>query len=173
MTKLFLVSILICCGTLLACIYGIIHDQITYRISEEFYTHIRFAQSEIAPTESWWGVTKVAVINTWKIGFIISLILSCTGLIHRNEKRLLKHTIQSFLITSSIAAILTVIGFIMGKFHNPELEKLPNTILDKSNFLLVQSIHNFTYIGGLIGMFVGVYWQFYKHKKHNKESPNY
>lgn len=173
MKKLLLVLVLICSGTLLACVFGITHDQITYCISEEFYTHIRFTQSEIAPNESWWGVTKVAVINTWKIGFIISLILSCTGLIHRNEKRLVKHTVQSFLITSSIAATLTIIGFVIGKLNTPALEKLPNTIIDKSSFLLVQSVHNFTYIGGLIGMFVGIYWQFYKHKKHNITTPNY
>ena len=76
MKRLSLTLLLIFIGTLAACVYGILHDQITYSISEEFYTKIRFAQNEIPQSESWWGVTKVAVLNTWKIGLIISFTLS-------------------------------------------------------------------------------------------------
>ncbi len=170
MKRLSLTLLLIFIGTLAACVYGILHDQITYSISEEFYTKIRFAQNEIPQSESWWGVTKVAVLNTWKIGLIISFTLSCTGLIHPTNKALFKYTVQAFFISMGVAAVLTSIGYLNGLFNQNALEKLPNTILHKDDFLLVQSIHNFTYIGGLIGMFVGIYWQFYKRKFTSTES---
>lgn len=162
--RLPLTLTLIFAGTLSACVYGILHDQITYTISEEFYTKIRFAQNEIPQSESWWGVTKVAVLNTWKIGLIISFTLSCMGLIHPTNKAFVKYTMQAFFISMGVAAILTALGYVNGIYNHNALEKLPNTIINKNDFLLVQSIHNFTYIGGLIGMFVGIYWQFYKRK---------
>ena len=165
MVRIFILISLVFCGTLISCLYGIIHDQITYTISSEFYDLIRFPSLGISSEAARWGVVQIAIINSWKIGFIISLILSCAGLIHFNNRKIIKFTLESFLVVVITAVGTTCLGILVGFFNQFHETKLAETVVQKSNFLLVQSIHNYTYIGGLIGMFVGIYWQFYNRKK--------
>lgn len=165
MVRIFILISLIFCGTLISCLYGILHDQITYTISSEFYNLVRFPTQNIASDAARWGALQIAVINSWKIGFIISLIVAVTGLIHFNNRKIIRFTLESFLLVVITAASITCLGIIVGFFHQFDESRLAETIVQKSNFLLVQSIHNSTYIGGLIGMFVGIYWQFNRRKK--------
>lgn len=165
MLRIFILISLIICGTFISCLYGIVHDQITYTISPEFYNLVRFPHHNISIEAARWGALQIAVINSWKIGFIISIIVSTAGLIHFNNRKIIRFTLESFLLVAITAAIVTSLGFIFGLFHHFDESKLAETVVQKSNFLLVQSIHNSTYIGGLIGMFVGIYWQFNRRKK--------
>lgn len=165
MLRIFILISLIFCGTLMSCLYGILHDQITYTISPEFYNLVRFPQHQIASDAARWGAMQIAVINSWKIGFIISLVLSCMGLIHFNNRKIIRFTLESFAIVVVTAASIACLSFLFGLLNHFDESKLAETVVQKGNFLLVQSIHNSTYIGGLIGMFVGIYWQFYRRKK--------
>ncbi len=152
-------------GTMLACMYGVLHDQITYTISPEFYHLIRFPKYGITVDAGRWGVAQVAIINTWKIGLLVSTVISFAGLIHSNNPKIIRYTLEAFVLAISIAAFMSLVGYVFGKFNQDQLSKLSDHVVGKEGFLVVQTIHNFTYIGSLLGMFAAIYFQFYRRKR--------
>ncbi|MCK7558068.1 hypothetical protein MKQ70_24910 [Chitinophaga sedimenti] len=67
----------------MAVVYGILHDQLTYTISPEYYTTFKFEQSGLAdyvgalPTRTL--VVYVAVAATWWVGLWTGLALAVTA----------------------------------------------------------------------------------------------
>lgn len=59
-------------GGLLAGVYGVIHDQITYSISHDYFTQFKFAQFHYA--DFGWPprvfVAEIGFLATWWVGFI-------------------------------------------------------------------------------------------------------
>lgn len=155
MIRIFFFIVLIVAGVLLACIYGIVHDQLTYLISPEFYTKIRFPQYNIHSNAARWGVSLVAIYSSWKIGFIFSIIITAMGAIHNYTKLFVKYTVEAYLVVATTTSIISFVGYLL---------ELSKDNINNGNFLMVQSIHNFTYIGGIIGMFLGLCWHFYRKK---------
>jgi hypothetical protein len=165
--------------------YGIIHDQITYTISPEYYTKFKFIQFGIAEwgmgenigTEKApeiilrnpkFGVSIVGFFATWWVGLFIGFILGLLGLIHRDAKTMFKETIKSFVITIIITFLTGFIGLIYGKFTlalNPPRWRFPENLIDQSNFIAVGSMHNYSYLGGLIGLVGGIVFTIWRKRK--------
>jgi len=168
--KTIIFAALVFVSTIIGIIYGIIHDELTYTLCPEFYTKVRFEQLNITNSSPRIGVALVGIINTWLYSLIIGSVLATAGLFHSNNKKNIHYTLQSFAISVFCSFAFGMIGFILYRiFPEQEMDnfKLPDTIIDIRNFRAVQVIHNFSYMGGIIGMFVGIGWQFYKRKKDN------
>lgn len=170
--KSIIFVILLIIGILLGSIYGIIHDQISYSISNEYYIKFKFIQFGIINLPDRFSVSIVGIFATWWMGLIIGFILGITGLIHKDYKKMLKCSLQSFIITILIAFIVGIIGLFYGFIYlsNQPLEYfqnwfIPNNLENFKNFIAVGSMHNFSYLGGLIGMIIGIIWQFIKKNK--------
>jgi|JI7StandDraft_1071085.scaffolds.fasta_scaffold47991_2 hypothetical protein len=158
----FILTIII--SVLLASFYGAIHDQITYSISSEYFTVFKFDQFGFQD----WGhqnprltTALIGVLATWWVGLYIGIFLALVGLIHSNYKLMFRNVLKSILITLGITAIFGFIGFIL-EYFNPEVYEnccFPYTIKDGKSFKIVGSIHNYGYIGGEIGAFVGLVYQ--------------
>ncbi|MGB0763409.1 MAG: hypothetical protein ACPGO0_05625, partial [Acidimicrobiales bacterium] len=65
-------------GALIAGLYGIIHDQITYTISPEYFTKLKFYQFEYVdfglPNRAF--VLFIGFLATWWVGFISAWIIT-------------------------------------------------------------------------------------------------
>src|SRR4051812_31777466 len=101
--RIFTVFILIAAGTIMGLIYSIIHDEITYSLSPEFYLKVRFGQMNIETGSPRIGVAKVGLLNTWFYSLTISTVLAMAGLFHKDVNNVYKYTFQSFFISVSIA----------------------------------------------------------------------
>lgn len=103
---------------------------------------------------------------TWWVGLLIGLIQGLVGFIHKDHKTMFWIAFQSILMTLLIAVVFAIIGFIAGIFFitNPSWY-FPDNLIDKPSFITVGSIHNFSYLGGLIGLMAGVFFQVIKRKK--------
>ena len=176
MNKLIALILLLIIAPILGGVYGIVHDQITYTISNEYYSKFKFIQfgldnwgmgenigtettPEIKLNNPRIGAAIVGFLATWWVGMIIGIILGLIGLIHRNGKEMFKITMRATLITIGIALIVGIIGLIYGKLFlasNPPNWFLPENLINRTNFIMVGSMHNFSYLGGLIGMIVSV-----------------
>ena len=113
------------------------------------------------------GVAKVGILNTWSYSLVISIVLALAGLIHANTKKTIQYTTQSFFIAIAFAFISGITGWLIAYFFSIQdfdNLKLPQNIDDGKPFKTVQLIHNFSYMGGIIGMLIGLGWQFYKRK---------
>ena len=192
MNKLIALILLLIIAPILGGVYGIVHDQITYTISNEYYSKFKFIQfgldnwgmgenigtettPEIKLNNPRIGAAIVGFLATWWVGMIIGIILGLIGLIHRNGKEMFKITMRATLITIGIALIVGIIGLIYGKLFlasNPPNWFLPENLINRTNFIMVGSMHNFSYLGGLIGMIVSVTYSIQKKRKIKTEYNN-
>ena len=185
MNRFFTLLIVIILGSLIAGLYGIIHDELTYTISPEYYTKFKFEQfglywlgenigtgktSEIIPAIPRLGVAIVGFLATWWMGLIIGLILGLSGLAIKQNTQFLKTILKAFWLTLIIAFITGLIGLFYGNFLiNTEKVNwfMPDNLIDKKNFISVGSMHNFSYLGGLVGLVAGVFYIRKQRKKLN------
>jgi MFS family permease len=147
---------------LIAGLYGIIHDQITYSISPEYFTKFKFEQFGFDPGMFGGQRQTVAVIGflaTWWVGLIIAPVLGLLGLALR-EHTSMRHSIKKgIIIVFMVTLIFGIIGFFRGKYFLTKTGVnwwLPDNLVNTDNFIIVGSIHNYSYLGGGIGLLIAI-----------------
>lgn len=143
---------------LVAGVYGILHDQITYSISSEYFTKFKYRQFGFEP--EWFGghratVAAIGFLATWWMGLFIGIPLGLLSLIFPDHKMMTSVLKRSLLLVVFIAAIAGIIGFLYGTLV-PAKDGvgwwLPDDLINRSSFIIVGSIHNSSYLGGIIGL---------------------
>ncbi|MEJ8802153.1 hypothetical protein [Pontibacter sp. H249] len=179
MYKFLILLLILVIAPLLGGIYGIAHDQLTYSISPEYYTKFKFYQfglmdmgNEAIFPNPRLEVSYVGFLATWWMGVPIGLILGLVGLIHRDGKSMFKATMKAFSVTMLVAFITGLLGLAYGYFCLSATSIdwwLPENLIDKVSFVSVGSMHNFSYMGGLVGMIVGVVLSIKEKKKQRQK----
>jgi len=150
---------------ILAGIYGLIHDQISYSISPEYFTKFKFEQFgfvEYGLEDKRFTVGIIGIWATWWTGLIIGIVNGFTGLIQPSYRIMIKSVLKATFLTFIIAVIFGVIGLIIGKIvlSNTNIDwNFPSDLIDKKSFIAVGTMHNFSYIGGFVGMIIGMIYQ--------------
>jgi hypothetical protein len=169
MKKFLVFPILLIIAPIIAAMYGILHDQLTYSISSEYYTKFKFIQFGLIENETM-GVSQprvavayVGVLATWWMGIPTGIILTTVGLIHVNGNRMLIVTLKAFLVAVIVTFLTGLIGLgygylFLSKMSRSEFQNwfLPETLVDFRNYIAVGSMHNFSYLGGIAGLFAGI-----------------
>lgn len=169
MRKFGVFSSFILISAFVAGVYGIVHDQITYSISPEYFTKFKFKQFKIFPAQFGGIRLSVAVIGflaTWWMGIFIGFLVGLTSLIfrdHHQMKSVLAKSIQIILLVAVVAAIL---GFTASKLNLVTIN-IPwgtDELNDRESFLHVVAIHNASYIGGIAGFLAAIVYLVMKKK---------
>lgn len=156
-------------GCLVAGVYGIIHDQLTYTISPEYYTKFKFYQFGLADegteaifsTPRLW-VSVVGFMATWWTGVPIAIILGLVSL-HPESRSMIAMAMKGFLVTIAITFVTGMFGLYYGLTYLANQPKesfgrwfIPENLIDFKSFIAVGSMHNYSYFGGACGLFVGI-----------------
>lgn len=155
-------------SSLLAGCYGVIHDQITFTISNEYFTKFKYIQFAINPEDFGGHRVSISIIGflaTWWMGMIIGFVLGFVGLLFKDYKLMSRALIASVPIVLFTAVLFGLIGFLYSTFYlvNTEVSwGLPETLVDRKGFVVVGSIHNFSYLGGAIGLLVALVYMIIK-----------
>lgn len=160
-------------------------DQITYSISEEYYTKFKFFQFDIPEYfRDRFGVSIVGFLATWWVGLPIGIVIGSVGLIQEDHKSMIRATVNAFIVTI-IIAILTPLTAATIWFINLWYQQVPfegyafsvdelalskKTINNPSSFFVVAMIHNFNYLGGFLGLIGGVVTQITINNMHKKQN---
>jgi hypothetical protein len=173
--KILTLLLIIVLAAIIGGLYGILHDQLTYTISPEYYTKFKFYQfglmdqgEEAKFPDPRLQVSLVGFLATWWMGLFIGFILGLVGLIHTNSKRMLHITLRAMMITMVLAFATGLIGLAIGKLYlaNAGVDWwLPDNLIDRKNFIAVGSMHNFSYLGGLIGLIAGIVFSIRRKRK--------
>ena len=158
---------------LIAALYGILHDEITYTISPEYYTKFKFISFGIdEEMYNRWGAALVGVQAAWWTGIPIGIIVSSIGLIHYDNRSMLRFGFQSIGIVVLTAMIAGLAGYFYGKYflagHDAAYFSgwmIPDDLQDRDSFITVGAIHNLSYMGGALGIFAGAFWQVRQKRK--------
>jgi hypothetical protein len=155
---------------LLAAIYGVIHNQITYSIAPEYFTIFKFDQFGFSD----WGMQSprlttalIGILATWWMGLFLGAFLSILGLIHSDYKTMFRFVMRSIYITFLVTILSGVLGYVVGWFDTETYKSccFPYNIQDPINFTLVGSIHSYGYAGAPIGAVLGILYQIIMKKK--------
>lgn len=163
---------------LVAGIYGIVHDQITYSISPEYFSNFKFIQFGISDKMRESGRLTTCLVGfmaTWWVGIPIALFSGGIGIRQLEIDQFKRMKIKSILIIFIVAFLFGVLGYLFGLINYSEQSDWPvniggrsgnsellismTKIKDWSSFWVVGTIHNFSYIGGFVGLIVAIIYQ--------------
>jgi hypothetical protein len=155
----FVLSFLIICC--MAGIYGFLHDQISYTDSPEYFTCLKFQQFNIPESlHHRTGAGIVGIKATWWMGLVIGIVIIPVGLIIPGWKNYLKVMLQTFICACGTALLIGIAALIYGLINYNENNLpnfgIPNDVVDRISFSVVGNMHNFSYLGGIIGMVAGI-----------------
>ena len=165
MKKLLAFILIVVLGPIIGGIYGIIHDQITFSISSEYFTKFKYDQFGFEP--SWFGgdrqtVVVISYLATFWVGVIAGTVSAFCTVFHPTASAMLKAAVRMMITTLAVAALMGILGFIYGTLssHDDLQWYFPEGLIDKDNFVVVGWIHNFGYAGAALGLIISVIIQF-------------
>lgn len=148
-------------GTLISGSYGIAHDQITYSISHEYFTKLKFNQFAYAN----FGlgdrifVGTIGFLATWWVGFFAGWFLARWFMPRVPKNEIRKTIIKAFAIVLLFGFSFALVAAVYGLMVTPsqDLEGWSDTIKyygvkDGWSFVRVAYIHNGSYLGALVGL---------------------
>ena len=154
-----------CLGGVIAGIYGILHDHVTYSIGPEYFTKLKFKQFHYAD----FGlgdrvfVSCIGFLATWWVGFIIAWFLARRLIPGQNRATAYRGILKGFAIVLASGLVAGVIGYLYGasieldstrSAWQPVFERFQ--ITNPDGFVRVAYIHNASYLGGLVGLIISL-----------------
>jgi len=152
-------------GAIIAGIYGVLHDHVTYSIGPEYFTNLKFKQFHYAD----FGlgdrvfVSCIGFLATWWVGFIIAWFLSRRLIPNQDRAIAYRAILKGFAIVFASGLLAGIAGYLIGDRLGPDSDystwqPVLNRfqITDPAAFLRVAYIHNASYLGGLIGFIVAL-----------------
>ena len=148
-------------GAAIAGLYGIIHDQVTFSISPEYFTRLKFTQFHWANT----GlpvrlfVAEIGFLATWWVGFIAGWVLARISAQAAEPRPMFSLVTRGFAIVIGTAFAAAVTAFLYGLRQDiqsgnsgPAAFAVALGVSAVSAFVRVAYIHNAGYLGGLLGI---------------------
>jgi hypothetical protein len=152
-------------GAIVAGVYGALHDQITYSISEEYFTRVKFGQFHYAdfgfPPRVF--VAEIGFLASWWAGFFGCWFLARVAVPRHPARRATRFTLQGgvILLLGSLAGGL--LAWALAAARGPsaihadwksvaaefQIEQL-------DRFVMAAYIHNGSYLGCLLGLVAAV-----------------
>jgi hypothetical protein len=161
MARLLLVPALLAFGCLLAGIYGALHDQISFTASPDYLYAFKFHQFQIpAEHQNRIGAAIVGWRATWWMGVIIGVPLMCVGLTFPDVRSFVRHMLIAFVVVTA-TALAFGLGALAYASSTLNADNLPNFhyppgVANRVEFARVGVMHNFSYLGGLVGIVTGL-----------------
>jgi hypothetical protein len=158
--KFVLFFVLLAAACVIAGAYGALHDQISYTVSPDYFFAFKFHQFEI-PTHLQ-GRVGAAIVGwqaSWWMGLLIGPPVLVVAMIIPGWKA---YVTRSLLALGVVALTTLLVGLgalvwatcTLTAEHLPEFW-YPEGPVDRVAFARVGIMHNFSYLGGFIGIITG------------------
>ncbi len=161
MVKLALIPVLFAIACLFAGIYGAVHNQISYTVAPEYFTQFKFHQFRIAEsTPDRVGAAMVGWNAAWRMGIVIGLILIPIGLSIHGNATYFWGMLRVFAVVAATTLIvglaaLLIAFLVLDADTVGEISRYDNEMKEDVAFARAGTMHNFSYIGGLVGILTG------------------
>jgi hypothetical protein len=158
MAKLALTLVLLPAGCLFAGVYGAAHDQVSYSVSPDYYHAYKFDQFEVPEgLRDRRGAAIVGWEASWWMGLFVGVPVLLLGLaLSPGWREYLTRSLVAFGIAAATALVaglgallwasLTITKANLPAYH------FPPGVLDKVAFARAGAMHNFSYLGGFLGI---------------------
>jgi len=160
-TRLALLPISLLFACVIAGAYGALHDQISYTIAPSYYHDFKFIQFAIDPAlQNRLGASIVGWKASWWMGVLIGLPIYVAGLFVRGNGEFWRQYLRAAMLVVAIALLIGLgalaLSFVLIDGHHVPASFAGRPIDDPVAFARVGMMHNFSYIGGFVGLICGV-----------------
>jgi hypothetical protein len=160
MAKLALFPVLLAAACLVAGVYGALHNQISYSVSPDYFFAFKFHQFAIPEDlRNRIGASMVGWYASWWMGLIIGVPVLLIGLMLPDWKSYLTHGLAAFAVVVGTTLVVglgaLVYGFVTMSEGALPGYWYPQGVADRVAFARAGTMHNFSYLGGGIGIITG------------------
>jgi hypothetical protein len=152
-------------GAVIAGLYGAVHDQISFSISPEYFTKMKFEQFSYAdlgfPPRVF--ASQVGFLATWWVGLFAGWFLARAGLVEIPVSMRWKCVARSFAIILMVTPIIGLLGVLLGVFLRKGSDlgewidvQSARGIEDIRAFVVVADLHLAGYVGAAIGLVLAI-----------------
>ncbi len=162
MNKALIVILSIPCACLIAGIYGILHNQISYTVSSEYFTHFKFQQFGLIHFYDRLGAALVGWAASWWMGGVTAILFIPLTLGISEPRQTMNALIRGIGIVLACAlsmgliALLWALTAIDDQFA-PHYQ-VPEGVSNRAAFLQAGTMHNYSYLGAFIGIGIGMWY---------------
>lgn len=168
MRKLLVFILLVLLAIIVSGLYGILHDQISYTVSPEYFSKFKFRQFGIAdmnlPDRA--RASIVGFLATWWMGIPIGIVVGGIGFVHSDYQRMFKISLLAFGVVLVITLFFGLCGLLYGYFKTKNIDLanyqgwfIPKDVVDLRHFLCAGYMHNASYLGGTVSIFAAGIFQ--------------
>jgi hypothetical protein len=155
-------------AVIVAGLYGIAHNQISYTVAPEYFTKFKFQQFGFTdtPLPERVRASMVGFLASWWMGIPIGLLVGAAGFIHRGWRRMLRVSLWSVAVTVAFTLLFGLAGLLYGYFQTSHIDVaeyrywfIPENFTNLRRFLCAGYMHNSSYLGGVLAILVA--WAFH------------
>lgn len=158
--KLLLAPFLLVAASILAGAYGAFHDQISYAVAPDYFHEFKFQQFVI-PLEfhNRLGASWVGWNASWWMGSLVGvpilLICAFANGVGAFVRTYLLSAVIVLLVTLGIGLVALAVSFVTISADNLPSWSNGAELNDPVAFARAGTMHNFSYLGALLGMLAG------------------
>ena len=159
------ITILALLGGLLGGCYGVVHDLITFSISAEYFTKLKFHQfhyADLGLGDHLFAGT-IGFFATWWVGLIAAWLLARRFVPNQPRPRAYRQVALGALSILLCGMLFGVAGYLYGLRREPDADYAAwewalqrYNIDDRWSFVRVAYIHNGGYAGAVVGLLIAL-----------------
>jgi hypothetical protein len=139
-------------------VFGIVHDQISYSVSSEYFTKFKFRQFRLldASVPERLRAAEVGFLASWWMGVPLGLLTGVAGFIHPTAKQMRKALFLSLLLIAGFTLMFALAGLVYGfmKTQTFALSNyagwfVPKGLEQPRRFICAGYMHNAAYLGAV------------------------
>lgn len=151
-----------------AAVFGMLHDQISYTVSNEYYTKFKFIQFGLLDLQAPDRVSAAIVgfLASWWMGVPLGVLTGVAGFIQPDARQMFRALLWSLLVITAFTLLFALAGLAYGYSQTANLDLgnyarwyIPPDLEHPRNFICVGYMHNCAYLGGLLA--IPVAWLFH------------
>lgn len=143
---------------MLAGVYGMVHNQISFTVGPDYFSRFKFVQfgiSEALPPR--FGAAIVGWQASWWMGLAIAAPIVLVAVFLPDSRLMVRHVLRATLIVLGLTLLLGLasLAIPLDESH-AELFRLPANVEDPVGFIRAGLMHDVSYGAGLLGLAVGL-----------------
>jgi hypothetical protein len=164
---------------LMAGLFGIVHDQISYSVSNEYFTKFKFIQFRLLDTNlpDRFRAGEVGFLASWWMGIPLGILCGLAGFMQRTPSLMWRALTSSLPVLATFTLAIALAGLAYGWHQTGTIDLasyrgwfIPHDLKELRRFLCAGYMHNSAYIGG--GLSIPMAWLFHLIFRAHNLKPN-
>jgi hypothetical protein len=149
-------------------VFGAVHDEISYTVSQEYFTKFKFLQFRLLDSDIPERIraARVGFLASWWMGIPLGVLAGLGGFAQRTPSQMWRALLWSLPVLVTFTLAIALLGLAYG-LHQTETFNLgdyagwylPPALDHPRRFLCAGYMHNSAYIGGALS--IPVAWAFH------------